>query len=179
MSDFKAKNLTYDKTQPAFLQRLKAEYAGDRNNVQFARPNKSRLKTGDADEDEPTIVDEAGEGVSKEEYEGMLKRENGGEADAVEGVGVGKDDDKESQEVVNRKGQARDKQKVAEVGVGKKRKAAKVVGNGDEVNNYSETATSAKESKQEDAKKELVSETSSKPKKKSKRIKLSFDDPGD
>ena len=75
---FNAKNLSYNKEDPSFLRKLKAEHGGDRSNVQIARPKKDRLKTGDDDEDEPTMVDEHGENLGKEEWEKMLKDEKDG-----------------------------------------------------------------------------------------------------
>ena len=40
------------------------------------------MRTGDADEDGPTITDEHGEGVGKEEWEQMLRKERDGEGGA-------------------------------------------------------------------------------------------------
>ena len=179
MSDFKAKNLTYDKSQPAFLQRLRAEYSGDRNNVQFARPNKSRLKTGDAEEDDPTIVDEEGEGVSKEDYEEMLRREKEGEAVYDKEDEARKLTQKDTAEGEGEGEQVREKQKIAEVGGGKKRKAGKVVGDFDEGDELHKVGDVAAEQKPNDDKKKAASENMSKSKKKAKKVKLSFDEPGD
>ena len=66
----KAKDLQYDNSLPPFLQRLHAQNAGrgdqDRHERPLARPK--RAKDHDED-DEPTVVDEAGETVSKAELE--------------------------------------------------------------------------------------------------------------
>jgi Domain of unknown function (DUF4604) len=68
---FNAKNLHYEKQEPAFLRRLKGETSGDRRTVSVARPRKPRLETGD--DDGPTIVDEEGENLTKQEYEALLQ----------------------------------------------------------------------------------------------------------
>ncbi|RMZ79873.1 hypothetical protein DV737_g3224, partial [Chaetothyriales sp. CBS 132003] len=157
MGDFKAKNLTYDKSQPAFLQRLRAEFGGERNNVQFERPNKPRLQIGDAAEDGPTIVDESGEGVSKEEYERMLR----GEEEDAKGAGPDPRD-----------GAGQEDTEDAQIGNAKKRKVGKVVGSeAEEVqmkrgqgHGDTEKSTSA------------TRDAGKAPKKRAKKIKLSFDD---
>lgn len=68
---FNAKNLHYEKQEPAFLQRLRAENPSDRQNVSIARPRKPRLETGD--DDGPTIVDEQGENVTEQDYQDLLR----------------------------------------------------------------------------------------------------------
>ena len=68
---FNAKNLHYEKQEPAFLRRLKAENTSDRHNVSIARPRKPRLETGD--DDGPTIVDEQGENVTDKECQDLLR----------------------------------------------------------------------------------------------------------
>ena len=164
---FKAKDLTYNKQEPSFLRKLKEEHAGVRNNVQFARPRKDRLKAGDADEDEPTIVDESGERLGKEEWEEMLRKEKDGGGDRKAEAVV-----EEGKEQEDSKGVAdREKQQIAEIGAGKKRKAVKVVGEEDK---GKEPATKMKgtEDRKSDAK-----DASKAPKKKAKKIKLSFDEP--
>jgi hypothetical protein len=183
MTHLNPKNLTYDKTQPAFLQRLKAEYAGDRNNVQFARPSKSRLKTGDAEEDEPMMVDERGERVSREEWEGMVRREREkgkeGEDEGEDGKGSSEEGKKDRINVEEKgdgegpreKNEVRGKQKVAEVGGPKKRKVVKVVGDGDGDDEDHERLKESTEVADKDTK------DATKPKKKAKKIKLSFDGP--
>lgn len=174
----KAKDLTYNKEQPAFLQRLRAQHGGDRRNVQFARPKKDRLKTGDADEDEPTIVDEEGETVAKAEWEERVKTEHDRrEADAtVHGEDL-RNDGRQS-ETIDTAEAAREKQQVAGIGTGKKRKAAKVFA--DDFDGEKErTADQAIATRtNNDTKVTSTSqEPNVKPKKKGKKIKLSFDEP--
>ena len=174
----KAKDLTYNKEQPAFLERLRAQHGGDRSNVQFSRPKKDRLKTGDADEDEPTIVDEQGETVARAEWEERLNTERDGDDGAkntddgnVEkgGKRIGGSDSAEAQ---------REKQHVAGIGTGKKRKAAKVVTyeiDSDKEGTVDQAIATRKNS---DTKlTSTIQEPTAKPKKKGKKIKLSFDGP--
>src|SRR3978361_481851 len=105
---FNAKNLQYDKREPAFLRKLKGEFGGldGRHNVQIARPKKDRLKTGDDDEDEPVIVDELGERIEKAEFERRVKGGDENETTAT------------SDDVVAENGEAGEgaKQKVTEIG---------------------------------------------------------------
>lgn len=67
---FNAKNLHYEKQEPAFLRRLRGENTGDRHNFSIGRPRNSRLETGD--DDGPTIVDERGESMTEQEYRDLL-----------------------------------------------------------------------------------------------------------
>ena len=175
MSAFNAKNLSYNKQEPSFLRKLKAEHGGDRSNVQHARPKKDRLKTGDEDEDEPTIIDEQGESLGKEEWAEMLRKEREG--------AEGKDEEGESKEggMNGRKGHeeqelSREKQPVAEIGGSKKRRAGKVVG---EAVASEEQAEEPKDMETKVDKKDASSTTTTTTtkKKKAKKIKLSFDEP--
>jgi Domain of unknown function (DUF4604) len=179
MSDFKAKNLTYDKKQPAFLQRLKAEYAGDKNNVQFARPNKSRLKTGDEGEDDPAIVDETGESVGREVWEEMLRKEKEGDREGKgDGAAAEVKEAEAKDEMAREESRDGSRQKVAEVGAGKKRKVVKVIGDG-RVNESSRTQGFSETHGEKEGGQKAKGEDSAKLKKRAKKIKLSFDDPGD
>jgi Domain of unknown function (DUF4604) len=187
---FNAKNLHFEKHEPAFLQKLRGEAAGrgdsDRHEVQQARPGKkSRLEMDD--DNGPTIVfeDEAGfsggANVGREEYEMLMKGKRKGEGTGkddegeVEGqgesAGVGKGG--EDVESASGGGEEREKQKVAEVGGIKKRKVGKVVaGEGEEPKASTKTSASADRTI-EFAKPQV------KPKAKAskKKVKLSFDEP--
>ncbi|KPI35510.1 uncharacterized protein AB675_11013 [Cyphellophora attinorum] len=168
-----SQKLEFTKQEPSFLRRLREEHGGPRNNVQAPRPKKDRLRTGDDDEDEPVIVDESGENVvAKEEWEGMLKREKEGvEAEA------GRDDDVEKADEAVASAMAKEVQK-AEIGTTKKRKVVKVIGQ--------EEPADTPKSKRDDQSATTTSDGTdkaqavpepSKPRKKAKKIKLSFDDP--
>ena len=171
MSAFNAKNLEYNREEPSFLRKLKAEHGGDRSNVQFARPKKDRLKTGDDGEDEPTIVDEHGESLGKGEWEEMLKKEK----EAAREGGKEQEGDEHDGRVVNgeaRKDEgAREKQQMAEIGANKKRKVVRVIGE--------ETATDGKNEDPKGNEKPNEKPAASTTKKKTKKVKLSFDDPND
>lgn len=156
----KAKDLTFERQEPAFLKRMRAGQAvcsvdPDRHD----RPQvRVRGKKTDDDDDAPTYVDEDGGTLSKEEYEalasanGELKKD---EADAGDRKASA---DGKSKEVGDRE-DARPKQQISEVGASKKRKAIKVVG------------------MEEDANAEPTPKsTKSKKPKKGKAVKLSFGD---
>ena len=175
---FNAKNLHYDKTEPSFLRKVKGEFGNldGRHNVQLARPKKDRLKTGDDDEDEPVIVDEQGERIEKAEFE---RRVNGHDEEKVAGGadGRGKEDGEE-------RAKEGERQKVTEIGtcaVLKKRKVVKVIGDEDEASNPAGKAppqqSTINASKQRADKPVLGKKEAAAPKKKSKKIKLSFDEP--
>lgn len=66
----KSKDLSYDQNLPPFLQRLRAQNTGSgdaaRREREIARPRKQHIVD---QEDEPTIVDESGEQISRSELE--------------------------------------------------------------------------------------------------------------
>ncbi|KAF2103476.1 hypothetical protein NA57DRAFT_72451 [Rhizodiscina lignyota] len=156
---FKAKDLSYEAKEPAFLRRLRGEVAGsgdsDRHERQIARPK--RLKKDDEEDDGPTyVIEESGDTVSKADYEAMLaKDEEGPDADETS-----KGPDGEAADA-----KEKSKQQVAEAGQGmKKRKVGKVIGTAEE-----------DDGSPGDDKKEPAKKMAKKPRKKTK-IKLSFED---
>jgi hypothetical protein len=179
---FNAKNLQYDKNEPAFLRRLKGQFSGldGRHNVQIARPKKDRLNTAD-DDDDPVIVDESGETIGKDDFE---TRMNGGdrkmdgnekEGAAAGLVGVG--------EVLEGDGvKPAAKQTTAEIGLSKKRKAVKVIGEevGEAEDAKAATGKDNKSSDQADSgANTMQKKEAGTTQKKGKKIKLSFDEPED
>ncbi|RVX66031.1 hypothetical protein B0A52_10118 [Exophiala mesophila] len=176
---FNAKNLHYDKQEPAFLRRLKGQFGGDdgRHNVQIARPKRDRLKTAD-DDDDPLIVDEQGETVAKEDYERRLKGEGGDATTEADGETSTKAPDSQQAQDAGA-----ERQKVTGIGESKakKRKVGKIVG-GDEQDEVSgpsgvkgqDTGASSKEAENIKGQDAPVTK-----KKKAKKIKLSFDEPDD
>ncbi|PGH03245.1 hypothetical protein AJ79_07440 [Helicocarpus griseus UAMH5409] len=168
---FNAKNLSYEKKEPAFLRKLRGEYGnggGFRNDRPNPRPTKKR--DADDDDDAPTYVDEASnEVISKEEYEALVKGDdddkvaedlkeneqgdNNGQANTA-----ARDETEGRAKVASESAKSKQKQQVAEIGGAKKRKQGKVIG---------EDAAAEEEVKKP--------QTSRKPKLK-KKIKLSFDD---
>jgi hypothetical protein len=168
MSAFNAKNLSYTKQEPTFLRKLREQHGSDRSNVQIARPTKDRIKTSDGDEDEPTIFDEHGETLGKDEWEQRLKKDQDHREEGEEG---GKSDEKDGVATDDRSGAGgdKDRRQVAEAGVTKKRKVGKVVG--------------AENEEQDEGRSEKQNDKIRKPstagtkKKKPKKVKLSFDEP--
>lgn len=169
-----SQKLEYEKQEPSFLRKLREQHGGPRNNVQFARPKKDRLKMGDEGEDDPVIVDETGEDVAKDVWEERLRKVKEGDS-----VGDGQQPDgKEKQPAVADHDASRDKQRTVEIGAAKKRKAAKVIA--DEHDNRDagdKGSTTTSLNIEDDAAKQALNDIPSKPKKKAKKIKLSFDDP--
>lgn len=192
-SKFNAKNMHYEKQEPAFLRRFRSEAAGggdmDRHSVQTARPGKKPRLEMDED-DGPTIVyeSEGGGNVGREEYEALTKSKvdvddgemvgHQGEGKISKDGGEGKGEGGVGEDTKNGKSLAmsgagaagdepeREKQKVADVGGMKKRKAGKIVGGEDNevettVGPVARPTTSSK----------------SKPSKAQKKVKLSFDEP--
>jgi hypothetical protein len=180
---FNPKNLQYEKQEPAFLRRLKGEYGGldGRHNVQIARPKKDRLKTGDEDEDDPVIVDEQGERIEKDEFERRMRGEHGAELENPESSKSNEKADELALTGKTKEAEA-ERQKVTEIGgsssLAKKRKAAKVVGGDvDDGNDNARRISKQEESRQAKIDEEPSKKDPTAPKKKSKKIKLSFDEP--
>ncbi|KAK3627097.1 hypothetical protein LTR56_019421 [Elasticomyces elasticus] len=170
MSKIKAKDLSYDQSLPPFLQRLHDQKAGRGDTDRHERPLARNMgkKGGNGDEDDgPTMVDESGCVVRKEEYAELEKKD-------ADGSVKGEDVDDEGvvmagalPAVVEEEGRID-----GSITVGvmtKKRKMAKVVG--DEAGGDEAGGDEA----------EAVEKTPAKPKgkKKVKAIKLAFDDAED
>lgn len=166
---FNAKNLTYESREPTFLRKLKSEYGGsnaDRHASQLARPRKQ--KDNDDDDDEPTYVDEeSNDSITRAQYEAILKKQEqitlkteqtetlkSNIAGAVAPYAA-KD---VASETLSRK------ELVAVIGGIGKRRLAKVIGDDDLDHNGEERSEGTR----------VVARST----KKSKKIKLSFDDEG-
>ncbi|KAJ9656455.1 hypothetical protein H2198_004914 [Neophaeococcomyces mojaviensis] len=191
--------LEYQASEPAFLRRLKAGHAAldDRHNVQIPRARggggrNDRLKMdGDEGEDDPIMLDETGNEVSKEDMEAMRKPEATADSKLHTGEGIATDD-------VEAKPVTEHKPTDANVasGFGKKRKAAKVIGDDGEqkldhlagdgndaedvpvksMKRSTKDLQAAVEQNKEEAKRAATEGTAAK-KGKRKKVKLSFDDP--
>ncbi|KAK3653973.1 hypothetical protein LTR56_004385 [Elasticomyces elasticus] len=167
MSKIKAKDLSYDQSLPPFLQRLHDQKAGRGDADRHERPLARNMgKKGGGDEDDgPTVVDESGEMVSKEEYAELEKKDTDG---SVKGEDV---DDKGVVMAGALPAVGEEEGRIdgsMTVGVmTKKRKMAKVVGDDNDDEQGEKEATERK--------------TVAKPKgkKKVKAIKLAFDDAED
>lgn len=160
----KSKDLTYDSSLPPFLQRLHDKNAGrgdtDRHERQIARPTKAK----DPNEDDgPTVVDESGETVSKDELAKLT--ETAKQSDDSPNV-TGKTDLEAAPKAsgalpVPASEDAKPISNVTDGTAQKKRKAVKVVSGDDAADNQGEGSGPAKVAK--------------KAKKKAK-VKLAFDE---
>ncbi|KAH8705346.1 hypothetical protein BGW36DRAFT_12111 [Talaromyces proteolyticus] len=162
---FNAKNLSYDRQEPAFLRKLRNQY-GEGDSVRHANPSqRPRKPKTDDDDDAPTYVDEeTNDTISKEDYEALLK---GGEEKAEIGTGTGGDESQRSKEAAGEvESAATDGPKVqknlAEIGSQKRKKQVKVVGADDD--------EADGEAPHKDG------SSTRKPKAKKKKVKLSFDE---
>lgn len=170
----KSKDLNYDKSLPPFLQRLHAQKAGrgdtDRHEQPIARAKRAK-NPDDDDDDGPTVIDESGDTVSKEEYERLTKPGAAASGDTANVTGdfdptaepkasgaLPVDDAAESK---------RAEAKVTDGTAQKKRKVAKVVGDDEH---------GPEPTNDEPAVKKLTKKVKGK---KSKPVKLAFDDGDD
>lgn len=187
------KNLHYDSSLPPFLARMQANQNARDGRQEFTVARSKKPKSAEEEaEDEPVIFDEvSGESLTRKQWEeregnestSKLNEENeddklGGESHEL---GQGKEEEG---------GIARTKEKVAEIGGGKKRKVGKVIGGGtgDDDEDASETNTlvskkaegdkKAAQSSGKDAPSSLGKKVDKggKSSKKGKKIKLSFGD---
>ncbi|KZZ93105.1 hypothetical protein AAP_02571 [Ascosphaera apis ARSEF 7405] len=180
---FNSKNLHYDKNEPSFLKKLRSQYGSgnsalDRRNP-VNRPGAAKRLLNDPDEDEPTYVDEeSNEVISREEYQSMLKGEEGGQE---KGGGEGKEGAEQGQSQGSERSKA---QLTAEIGGVKRKKQAKIIG-GDDGESDDDEKKKKKKSTNEGATAETKGnlENDDKPamkkvqqkKKQKKKIKLSYD----
>ncbi|KAH9866973.1 hypothetical protein IAQ61_007563 [Plenodomus lingam] len=155
---FKAKDLQFDSSQPAFLQRLRGQLqSGDsaRHEQPIARNKKA--KENDEDDAPTYVLEDTNQSLTKEEYEALLSgKESKEDQDAT-----AKTESPDSAE-----GPAKSKDKIVQVGGSvKKRKAAKIIGDEQDAD-----TTQHQDSSQMNGK------VAKKPKKKGKAVKLTFGD---
>lgn len=163
---FKAKDLQYEANEPAFLRKLRAGAAGvdpDRHERPLPRPK--RAKQDEDEDDGPTyVLEDSGQSLTKAEYEALQSKE---EEDSKEGkpirdesVGDSKDDER------GQNAASKSSQQTTEIGQSsRKRKAGKIIGD------HGEDGPS-KQNEQQEAKKKTVKKAA----KRTKAVKLSFDD---
>ncbi|KZM20880.1 hypothetical protein ST47_g7981 [Ascochyta rabiei] len=155
---FKAKDLHFDNSQPAFLQRLRGQMQGE-DSARHERPipRNKRMKPDDEDDAPTYVLEDTNQSMTKEEYEAFVaKKESKGDDEPGN-----ESDDKEQSKVG-----AKSKDKITEVGANaKKRKAAKIISDGQE-----ESTDGLEDVKKSDTR------TLKKPKKKAKAVKLTFGD---
>ncbi|KAF3009767.1 hypothetical protein E8E13_009661 [Curvularia kusanoi] len=156
---FKAKDLHFDNSQPAFLQRLRGQMQGE-DSARHERPipRNKRMKQDDEDDAPTYVLEETNQSMTKEEYEAFVAKKDPKEDAASEQDDTSKDSEKTIE--------ARSKDKITEVGANaKKRKAAKIIGE-----EQQDGKDEPKDGKNSDIK------TVKKPKKKAKAVKLTFGD---
>ncbi|KAF1939715.1 hypothetical protein EJ02DRAFT_252334 [Clathrospora elynae] len=153
---FKAKDLQFDDSQPAFLQRLRGQLmSGDSARHEQPIARNKRMQKDDEEEDAPTyVMEETNDLLTKEEYAAFVSGKDSKKGE--DGKAQPKDGASEAT--------TKPKDKITEVGANaKKRKAPKVIGDDQEQNNE----TSAKKTDARVVKKS---------KKKAKAVKLTFGD---
>jgi len=184
---FNAKNLSYgifclgqnsrldtlieilEAKEPNFLRKLREENGGGgslRHERPLARPKKQRAP--DEDDDEPTYVDEESQNtISKAEHESLIGRQTSSdkvvvppELQGTDGTQNSIPKEEEEHEDDERKG--RMKQQVAVIGVQKRKKAVKVIGDDAQAYKDNENNTVSTESR------------AGKTPNKRKKVKLSF-----
>lgn len=153
----KGKDLQFDKNLPPFLQKLHAQKGGfgdsDRHERAIARPKKAKDEN---DDDGPTMIDETGETLTKAEYEKLTS------ASAAEETSGATEETSEAPPGGEEALAAKVDRKVTDGAASKKRKVARVVGEG------------AGPSRSDDG--DVPAKVNKKPKKKAKPVKLAFDD---
>lgn len=189
---FNAKNLSYGRIylsgisasillteiaeakEPSFLRKLREENGGGslRHERPLARPKKQRA--GDDDDDEPTYVDEESQDtISRAEYESLIGHQTSSDKEHVNPELKGMElkqpsiAGEEAEEEKNNAKPVRPKQQIAAIGVQKRRKAVKVIG--DDTQDHMETGNKAVSTE---------SRAHQKPNKR-KKVKLSFDEDAD
>jgi hypothetical protein len=168
MSKITPKNLSYDSTLPPFLARLQANNNSrdDRHEFSIARPKKMRTAEDEA-EDEPVYFnEESGETLTKSEWEANEAGKDEERADQKDAAKGSEDATSTAEELKGGKGKK--DEKVAVIGIGKKRKVGKIVGGEDD----DEPAIEEKKASKQESKKVEKGKSA----KKGKKIKLSFGD---
>jgi len=149
---FKAKDLHFDNSQPAFLQRLRGQLqSGDSARHEQPTARNKRAKENDEDDAPTYVMEDTNQSLTKAEYEALVSCKDSKE----EGCSSLRDAEVD----------AKSKDKIVEVGGNpKKRKVAKIVGD------EQDDTVKGQMSKKSDTK------AVNKSKKKAKAVKLIFDD---
>ncbi|EUC51149.1 hypothetical protein COCMIDRAFT_31705 [Bipolaris oryzae ATCC 44560] len=159
---FKAKDLHFDSSQPAFLQRLRGQLqSGDTARHEHPIARNKRMNKDDDEDDAPTyVLEDTNQSLSKEEYDALVSGKDG---KGEEGPVVAD----EAEQKATKQDESKPKDKIAEVGANtKKRKAAKIIG---------DDQGDSKSQVERDAEKPTI-KPAKKPKKKAKAVKLTFGD---
>ncbi|ORY63325.1 uncharacterized protein BCR38DRAFT_436528 [Pseudomassariella vexata] len=182
------KNLTYDQTLPPFLAALRGQHTGTGSNspdpILAARRRHAKVRSASEEaEDAPVVVDEEGNVVDVK-----VTDDDDGEATAN---GNGNKNSSAEEEKRREMETAKEPEKVAVIGAGKKRKVGKVVGadeeEGEDAGGVDAAIRKAVKATQMITKRSDEKNDDAKPvrkmgekggKKKAKKIKLSFGDEG-
>lgn len=186
---FKARDLSYDSALPPFLQRLRALHSSNtadgRHERPQSRPKRVRAEE-DEEEDEPTYVAEDGTTMTHAEMMemGMNGQANARNAEDAMDVDTPELDmtrsNSSGEREIGRGTMGREKEKLAAIGAGRRRKAGRVVGA--ELSPDSRGASRDRSEPTENQMRDLETEAvtapiaAPKPKKKMKKVKLSFGD---
>lgn len=186
---FKAKDLSYDSALPPFLQRLRALHSSNtadgRHERPQSRPKRVRAEE-DEEEDEPTYVAEDGTTMTHAEMMemGMNGQANARNAEDAMDVDTPELDmtrsNSSGEREIGRGTMGREKEKLAAIGAGRRRKVGRVVGA--ELSPDSRGASRDRSEPTENQMRDLETEAvtapiaAPKPKKKMKKVKLSFGD---
>ncbi|KAF2851810.1 hypothetical protein T440DRAFT_528313 [Plenodomus tracheiphilus IPT5] len=153
---FKAKDLHFDSSQPAFLQRLRGQLqSGDSARHEQPVARNKRAKDNDEDDAPTYVMEDTNQSLTKEEYEALVSGKDSNEGEHSSGK-------EESTNLAADDGKSIDK--IVEVGGNvKKRKAAKIISD-----EHDETTTQGRDVNKSNSK--FVKKT----KKKAKAVKLTF-----
>jgi Domain of unknown function (DUF4604) len=164
-----SKNLSYDSTVPPFLAALQAQVSGSAAPESLLaarrRPAKHRSRSEEA-EDEPLIVDEKGNEISLQDQAG-----SGDKKDSATGIEPAKAEDP------SKPSKAQETEKLTGIGISKKRKVGKVVG--DEAEARSKPPADEQFNDRGVAAEDKGKTSKNTIRKKPKKIKLSFDEDGE
>ncbi|KAI5811057.1 hypothetical protein DFH27DRAFT_6940 [Peziza echinospora] len=144
----KAKNLTYDMEEPAFLRRLRQGQGGGDQQQRYIAP-RNKKRPSDDDDDAPTYVMEGGtETISIEEFNAMSApktepvEDSGKEEVGAEGENIKKDEGTKESPLAEPVALTSSTEKILEVGTKPtKRKAVKMVGREADATEEEEVAT--------------------------------------
>ncbi|CUS07363.1 unnamed protein product [Tuber aestivum] len=159
------RSLTYEMEEPAFLRRLRQQHSGTGGPERYIAPRNKKRPT-DEDEDAPTyVLDEgSGETLSRKEFEAMNNGEVVGGMEGEEESGIKMPGEKEP---------AAERENITEIGgKGKRRKVARIIGDGDDDDAMQKDENNDKGSGKEETEKKKKGRAGGRAK---KAVKLSFD----
>ncbi|KAF2628472.1 hypothetical protein BU25DRAFT_36789 [Macroventuria anomochaeta] len=156
---FKAKDLHFDNSQPAFLQRLRGQMQGE-DSARHERPipRNKRMKQDDEDDAPTYVLEDTNQSMTKEEYEAFVTKKDSNED--------GKTEQEDVTRMSTKDAETKSKDRITEIGANaKKRKAAKIIS--DEQQDDKDQSKNGEKANVKTVKK---------PKKKAKVVKLTFGD---